>query len=466
MKKLLQKNRVKSVVLSVVMTAFSAVAVAAGITVKVETPDNTPQCYINGTISDNKWVIMDKVDGNHFTKNFPAATEIGWGYQFSWNTSFDDANAAPSGDIKVKPDENGIIDVKVFDWKTTPDHFGIVLSSGNVIIGNRSADTPDGYKAQWEMLGVRLIAGETFMLYNVQKDVAWVGGIEGESGITVGNDVYTVAETGKYDLYLKLEEGNDMLYAEFAKGIVWRVAGDPMLTGYQWDPTADVNKMTEQADGTFKLVKTNVNIKSRKEEYEFKFAANGNWDMKVPVDDSNYSIPIPKDGSYTLRFTLDPDKKKGNAIAEYSGDIEYKYTQYKTWQVMTDWNGGNWTVKDMKSKGSGVFTVDGQWGTGSGVNVYSGYNVVKQDWYPAGDVNLSVADGLNVGDDVTITLTVVNDDTIKLKVLPKSSTSSSLTDADRPYVLRYRNLIGSVVPADYKGVKLAEMSDGSTIKVQ
>ncbi len=440
---------------------------AAGVTVNVETPDDkvTPQCYFNGTMSDNKWVLMNKVDDSHFTINFPDATEIGWGYQFSWNASFDGTNAAPNGDIKVEPDEDGVIDVKVFGWKTTPEEFGLIIGSDNAIQGIRSNFNPEGYSAQWEVLNVSLTAGQTFKMYNITKEVSWVGGIEGETGITVNDGAYVVAQTGEYDLYMKLEPENDMLYAEFADEQVWRVVGESMLTGYEWDVTADANKMTKQSDGTYKLIKENVNLKSKEagSGYEYKFAANGDWKIRIPADDSNYKLIITQDGSYTVTFTLDPSKGEGSATAERKGDIEYKYTEYTEWQVKSDWNGGEWTTQNMESKGDGIFTLQNIWGNGSGLNVYSGSNLIKQDWYPAGDENLTIAAGLNLGDNVMVTLTVINDDTIKLDVSPLK-TSAPETKA-QAYVLRYRNLIGVIVTDDYKGVKLAEMSDGTTLKI-
>lgn len=461
MKKLLQIS-----VLFAMLFAVNAIY-AGGITVNVETPDDkvTPQCYFNGAMSDNTWVLMKKIDSKHFTLNFPDATEIGWGYQFSWNASFDDANAAPNGDIKIEADENGVVDVKVHSWKTTPEEFGILIGSETVVQGIRSDFNPEGYSAQWEILNIYLTEGQTFKMYNITKEASWAGGVEGESGITVSESSYVVAKTGKYDLYLKLENGNDMLYAESAKEMIWRVAGEQMLTGYDWNEKADANKMTEQPDGTYKLVKEKVNLKKKGEGYEFKFAANGDWKIKVPADDSNYKLNITEDGSYTVTFTLDPSKTEGGALAERTGDIEYKYTEYTGWQVRSDWNGGEWTTKNMTSKGSGVFTIDEKWGNGEGLNVYSGDNLVKQDWYPAGDVNLTIAGGLSVGDDVTVTLTVVNDNTIKLNVASKPTATPS-TMTDKPYVLCYRNLIGTIVNADYRGVKLAEMSDGSTVKIQ
>ncbi len=470
MKKLLQKNSVRSFALSAVMTAFSAVAVAAGITVNVETPEGTPQCYFNGAMSDNTWDIMKKVSPNQFTINFPKATEIGWGYQFSWNTSFDDANAAPNGNITVKPDENGIIDVKVFGWKTTPIMYGILVNGSQEVKGCRSDDTPDGYSSQWEVLGVELDADDTFQMYDLTNKKAWVGKVEGNTGITVKDNAYLVSKAGKYDLYLKLESENDMLYAEGAKELVWRVAGEKAFLGVEWDATADANKMTKQEDGTYKLVKNHVSLKEKRDAegkggYKYKYAANGSWNITFPVDDSNCGLDIVEDGKYTLTFVLDLGKGEEYAYATREGDIEYKYTTYKEWQVRTNWNGGEWETKNMTPKSAGVFTYEGQWGTGEGVNVYSGSNLVKQDWYPAGDINLNISPNLKQGDDAVITLTVVNDDTITLSVSPKVTKSESVPMA-KAYVLRYKNLIGVEVPKSYNGVKIAEMSDGTTVKVQ
>ncbi len=88
----------------------------------------------------------------------------------------------------------------------------------------------------------------------------------------------------------------------------YNVAGAEGLTGANWDPAQ--NPMTDNGDGTYKSVFTNV----AKGSYEFKIATNGAWDngeYNLEGDASsggtNASVTVDADGS-TVTITFDKTK--------------------------------------------------------------------------------------------------------------------------------------------------------------
>lgn len=92
--------------------------VQPGIVVNVTVPANTPACYFYGDMSSNSFVQMTKVDDTHYTKEFPEATSIGWGYLFVWDPNdWDTKNI--EGDFTTEP-VNGVIDVTVSAWTKNP----------------------------------------------------------------------------------------------------------------------------------------------------------------------------------------------------------------------------------------------------------------------------------------------------------------------------------------------------------
>ncbi len=127
---------------------------------------------------------------------------------------------------------------------------------------------------------------------------------------------------------------------------------------------------------------------------------NGNWNTKNAEGD----------------FTTEPVNGVINvevkAWATAPG-TEYKYTTYTEWQVKY---GPAWEWVSMIKQESGYFTVEAVWGN-TGINIASGENPIKQDWYPLDDAALTVAEDVVEGSNVVITLTVVDDETVALNVV-------------------------------------------------
>lgn len=82
---------------------------------------------------------------------------------------------------------------------------------------------------------------------------------------------------------------------------VYIVAGQSALMGSEWSTADPVNKMTKQADGSYKLVKENLQLAIG--SYEYKVTKNYSWDWCLPVEGNN-TLKIATAGTYTVTFTL------------------------------------------------------------------------------------------------------------------------------------------------------------------
>ncbi|MCQ2313491.1 MAG: hypothetical protein MJZ84_08625, partial [Paludibacteraceae bacterium] len=123
-------------------------------------------------------------------------------------------------------------------------------------------------------------------------------------------------------------------------------------------------------------------------------------------------------GDYTVKATAFYQPEDGDPEEAFK-EVEFTvteaptiYTTYTEWQVKY---GPAWEWVNMTKQEDGTFTVEAVWGN-TGMYIASGTNPIKQDWYPLDDVNVNVEEDVVEGDEVVITLTVVDDETITLNV--------------------------------------------------
>ena len=86
---------------------------------------------------------------------------------------------------------------------------------------------------------------------------------------------------------------------------VYTIAGAVGLVGVDWDPTATINDMTKQEDGTYTLLKENLKLVADM-PYEYKVVKNHAWDIwSLPSwDMGNDTLLVEKSGLYDVTFTL------------------------------------------------------------------------------------------------------------------------------------------------------------------
>ena len=85
-------------------------------------------------------------------------------------------------------------------------------------------------------------------------------------------------------------------------GDVWTVLGVDAL-GLNWTIEATDNDMVKQEDGSYKLVKENLELGAG--NYDYKVAKNHSWDVSIPAGLPNQTLTIETSGVYNVTFVLD-----------------------------------------------------------------------------------------------------------------------------------------------------------------
>ena len=127
---------------------------------------------------------------------------------------------------------------------------------------------------------------------------------------------------GKY-YYMDADEnyaGGTAEEVEKALVDVYTIMGANEL-GLSWNLTTTGNDMTKQADGTYTLVKEGLDLATTG-NYEYKVVKNHSWDWSIPSGNTNQTLKVDKDGTYTVTFTLSADKKKLTADAVCTAEKE------------------------------------------------------------------------------------------------------------------------------------------------
>ena len=140
------------------------------------------------------------------------------------------------------------------------------------------------------------------------------------------NYTFTVNETGKYTVTIKFNKDTKEISVETEKtgdAVIaektWTIAGVEALMGSNWDNTDTNNDMTNMGDGTYQLVKKNVEMEAEK-AYEFKVLANHSWGENYGADGvadgPNVTISVETAGTYDVTFVWNPESKELYATAD------------------------------------------------------------------------------------------------------------------------------------------------------
>lgn len=175
------------------------------------------------------------------------------------------------------------------------------------------------------------------------------------------NNTISIDKSGEYNVTftLKLEGPELSAEVELIKEEViehnYTVAGAAALMGVDWDPAATQNDMTLQEDGTYKLVKENVELLIK--DYEYKVVVDHAWGESYPAQ--NAKVSINKAGKYNVTFTFNAESHEVNALVEL-----VEPTNITSYTVVGDeaLMGANWDVttdagNDMTKQEDGTYTL-------------------------------------------------------------------------------------------------------------
>ena len=103
---------------------------------------------------------------------------------------------------------------------------------------------------------------------------------------------------------------------------VYTIAGAVGLVGAEWDPTATINDMVKQEDGTYVLIKENVELVTNL-PYEYKVVKNHAWDIwSIPGwNQGNQTLMVDKSGIYDVTFTLNVEDSILTAEAQLKEEL-------------------------------------------------------------------------------------------------------------------------------------------------
>ena len=126
---------------------------------------------------------------------------------------------------------------------------------------------------------------------------------------------------------------------------VYTIVGAETLVGTAWDFNNTDNDMTKQGDGSYVLVKENVELATTG-TYEYKVVKNRSWDWKGVNEGNNLTLTgVDVDGTYNVTFTLN---KELNALTTSLELVEAKKVIPECYVAGDEsLTGQNWNAKSV-----------------------------------------------------------------------------------------------------------------------
>ena len=170
--------------------------------------------------------------------------------------------------------------------------------------------------------------------FNVFKENAPSGSYPSSNASLVIN------EDGVYNVSFIFNVVTKQLSATTTKVEVWTIAGDENLLGVNWDATERRNKMTPNGLN-YTLQKTDLTLP--KGTYQYKVYKNMSQQNSYP--ESNASLVIEEDATYTIVFTFNPNTKEVSATATKTDGLYFNYiTKGKVAELIQNPNGYKGTI--------------------------------------------------------------------------------------------------------------------------
>ena len=294
-----------------------------GVIYNVTVPVGTNACYIAGEMNGWSQQEMTKVDDTHYTITIATATTA-MKYKYCSGPSWDYVEMQADGATDVQDRTYSANDV-VESWKAvynpngsenpdpTPEPKDIIVKAkmpshwtetitawvwetgkeGEVVIPTKDNDWYV-VSAHCSALNVIFRNGTDWSTKSNQtEDITLL-----ESACIQIDQVDTLLAT-----YTQIDCEGSILPSDTIE--VYTIAGVTSLVGVNWDPTATINDMTKQEDGTYTLLKENLKLVADM-PYEYKVVKNHAWDIwSLPGwNMGNDTLLVEKSGLYDVTFTL------------------------------------------------------------------------------------------------------------------------------------------------------------------
>ena len=325
-----------------------------GVIYNVTVPSGTKACYIAGEMNSWSFTEMTKIDDTHYTVTLAEATEAmgykycsgpGWAYVelteedgevanrtyaandvvVKWASVYDPANAPTPGEakditIKAKVPATWTNTITAWVWPTGGE-------------GKEVTPTKEGdwyvYTEHCSELNIIFKNGE-----------GWNGDINQTVDITVSEStcIEITADGATKATYTVVDcEGGEDSELPTDTVDVYTIAGVTSLVGVNWDPTATINDMIKQEDGTYTLVKTDLQLVANM-PYEYKVVKNHSWEIwSIPGwNMGNDTLLVDKSGIYDVTFTLNLVDTALTAVAQLKEELVLIPTVQLA-GTMTDW---------------------------------------------------------------------------------------------------------------------------------
>ncbi len=294
-----------------------------GVTYNVTVPAGTNACYIAGELNGWSHQEMTKVDDTHYTLTVADATTAmkykycsgpDWAYVEmqadgvtdvqdrtysandvveAWKAVYDpngsensDPNPEPKDIIvKAKMPSHWTETITAWVWETGKE--------GEVVVPTKDNDWYV-VSAHCSALNVIFRNGTDWSTKSNQtEDITLL-----ESACIQIDQVDTLLAT-----YTQIDCEGSILPSDTIE--VYTIAGVTSLVGVNWDPTATINDMTKQEDGTYTLLKENLKLVADM-PYEYKVVKNHAWEIwSLPGwNMGNDTLLVEKSGLYDVTFTL------------------------------------------------------------------------------------------------------------------------------------------------------------------
>lgn len=261
-------------------------------------------------VKDHAWTVSYPDGSGNLTLTIPTTGMYTITYYYEPDTGLGDegdAEAVRTGDYTPSTEVVLTVagsSVPLFgtSWDPTNTDNDMTLVSGTV----------------YQLVKKNVVLGKGTIQYKVAKDHDW------GSAWPSNNASFAIPEDGTYDVTFTFDYSTKAPSAEavFAGSAqvdhYWTIAGssigsdananlqDPVF-GLSWDPTLEDNDMTENADGTWTLVKSGVEVGSN--DLFFKACFDHDWsvawgelaDEQGNVGNASISL---RPGKYDITFTL------------------------------------------------------------------------------------------------------------------------------------------------------------------